>query len=65
MDLAGLLDGTGRGALAERLLKLHRHHLGTQIRDAGIEVSIYRGALPAASSAALAAQLLGREPGRD
>src|SRR5262249_24928944 len=41
-------------------LKLHRHHLGTQLRDAGLEVSIYRGALPAASSAALAAQLLGK-----
>jgi len=39
---------------------LHRHHLGTQMRDAALEISIYRGALPAASSAALAAQLLGR-----
>ena len=29
------------------------------MRDAGREVSLYRGALPAASSAALAAQLLG------
>ena len=29
------------------------------MRDAGMEVSLYRGALPAASSAALAAQLLG------
>src|SRR5580704_3416195 len=46
--------------VVERLLKLHRHHLGTQMRDAGLEVSIYRGALPAASSAALAAQLLGK-----
>jgi RNA polymerase sigma-70 factor (ECF subfamily) len=46
--------------VGERLLKLHRHHLGTQMRDAGQEVSIYRGALPAASSAALAAQLLGK-----
>jgi RNA polymerase sigma-70 factor, ECF subfamily len=46
--------------VGERLLKLHRHHLGTQMRDAGMEVSIYRGALPEASSAALAAQLLGR-----
>jgi RNA polymerase sigma-70 factor, ECF subfamily len=43
-----------------RLLKLHRHHLGTQMRDAGRQVSLYRGALPAASSAALAAQLLGK-----
>src|SRR6266849_6295739 len=47
--------------VGERLLKLHRHHLGTQMRDAGLEVSIYRGALPAASSAALAAQLLGKD----
>jgi RNA polymerase sigma-70 factor (ECF subfamily) len=46
--------------VGERLLKLHRHHLGTQMRDAGLEVSIYRGALPEASSAALAAQLLGQ-----
>jgi RNA polymerase sigma-70 factor (ECF subfamily) len=49
-----------RHIVGERLLKLHRHHLGTQMRDAGLEVSIYRGALPAASSAALAAQLLGK-----
>jgi RNA polymerase sigma-70 factor (ECF subfamily) len=46
--------------VGERLLKLHRHHLGTQMRDAGLEVSIYRGALSEASSAALAAQLLGK-----
>ncbi len=46
--------------VGERLLKLHRHHLGTQLRDAGLEVSIYRGALPAASSSALAAQLIGK-----
>jgi RNA polymerase sigma-70 factor (ECF subfamily) len=42
------------------LLKLHRQHLGTQMRDAGREVSLFREALPAASSAALAAQLLGK-----
>ena len=46
--------------VGEWLLKLHRHHLGTQMRDAGREVSLYREALPAASSAALAAQLLGK-----
>jgi RNA polymerase sigma-70 factor (ECF subfamily) len=49
-----------RLVVGERLMKLHRHHFGTQMRDAGREVSLYRGALPAASSAALAAQLLGR-----
>jgi len=48
-----------RLVVGERLMKLHRHHLGTQMRDAGREVSLYQGALPAASSAALAAQLLG------
>ncbi len=49
-----------RLVVGERLTQLHRHHLGNQMRDAGREVSLYRGALPAASSAALAAQLLGR-----
>ena len=46
--------------VGERLLKLHRHHLGTRMRDAELEVSIFRGALPAATSAALAAQLMGK-----
>jgi RNA polymerase sigma-70 factor (ECF subfamily) len=50
-----------RLVVGERLMKLHRYHLGTQMRDAGLEVSLYRGALPQASSAALAAQLLGRQ----
>src|SRR4051812_34800868 len=45
----------------QRLLITHRRHLGTRQRDAGREVSIYRGAMPEASSAALAARLLGRE----
>jgi RNA polymerase sigma-70 factor (ECF subfamily) len=49
-----------RLVVGERLMKLHRHHLGTRMRDAGREVSLFRGALPAASSAALAAQLLGK-----
>ncbi len=49
-----------RLVVGERLLKLQRHHLGTQMRDAAREVSLYRDALPPASSAALAAQLLGR-----
>ena len=44
----------------QRLLQLHRQHLGAQMRDAGQEVSLYRGALPMASSVSLAAQLLGR-----
>jgi RNA polymerase sigma-70 factor (ECF subfamily) len=44
---------------SQKLLELHRHHLGAQARDAGREVSLYRGALPGTSSADLAAQLLG------
>jgi RNA polymerase sigma-70 factor (ECF subfamily) len=48
-----------RLVVGQRLTTLHRQHLGVQMRDAGREVSLYRGALPAASSAALAAQLLG------
>lgn len=45
----------------QKLVTLHRHHLGRRMRDAGREVSLYRGRLPDASSAALAAQLLGHE----
>jgi RNA polymerase sigma-70 factor (ECF subfamily) len=44
-----------------KLLALHRHHLGTHMRAAGREVSLHRGAMPEASSASLAAQLLGRQ----
>jgi RNA polymerase sigma-70 factor (ECF subfamily) len=47
--------------VGERLAKVHRDHLGAQVRDAGREVSLYRGPMPAASSAALAAHLLGKE----
>ena len=49
-----------RLVVGERLAKVHRAHLGTQMRDAAVEVSLYRDPLPAASSAALAAQLLGK-----
>jgi RNA polymerase sigma-70 factor (ECF subfamily) len=44
----------------QRLQLLHRHHLGTQMRDAGREVSLHRGPMPQATSVSLAAQLLGR-----
>lgn len=44
----------------QRLMRVHREHLGTAMRDAGREVSLYRGALPQASSVSLAEQLLGR-----
>jgi RNA polymerase sigma-70 factor (ECF subfamily) len=49
-----------RLVVGEHLVALYRRHLGAQMRDAGLEVALYRGALPAASSAALAAQLLGK-----
>jgi RNA polymerase sigma-70 factor (ECF subfamily) len=45
----------------QKLVALHRHHLKTHGRDAGREVSLDGAVLPEASSAALAAQLLGRE----
>jgi RNA polymerase sigma-70 factor (ECF subfamily) len=43
----------------QKLALVHRQHLGVQARDAGREVSLHRGALPEATSAALAAQLIG------
>ena len=44
----------------QRLMALHRQHLGAQMRNAGQEVSLHRGALPPASSISIAAMLLGR-----
>ena len=45
---------------ARKLHALHRKHLATRMRDAGRDISLQRGALPEAGSAALAAQLLGK-----
>lgn len=42
-----------------KLAEIHRRHLGTQMRDADQEVSLYRGGLPGADSVSLAAHLLG------
>ena len=36
----------------QKLALAHRQHLGVKARDAGREISLYRGAYPAASSAA-------------
>ncbi len=44
----------------QKLCLAHRQHLGVQARNAGREISLHHGAYPEASSAALAAQLLGR-----
>jgi RNA polymerase sigma-70 factor (ECF subfamily) len=49
-----------RHLTGEKLIDAHRRHLGAKMRDAGQEVSLHRGPMPAASSASLAAQLLGR-----
>src|SRR5437868_5198189 len=49
-----------RHITGQKLIAAHRQHLGAQMRDAGQEVSLYRGALPQASSISLAAQLMGR-----
>ena len=49
-----------RRLAGQRLVDEHRKHLGAAARDAGREISLYRGALPETSSAALAAHLLGR-----
>jgi RNA polymerase sigma-70 factor (ECF subfamily) len=49
-----------RWLTGQKLIDLHRQHLGTRMRDAGQEVSLYRGALPQASSESLAAHLLGK-----
>jgi len=45
---------------SQRICKIHREHLGTEKRDARLEVSIHGGHVPQATSLALASQLLGR-----
>jgi len=71
LDAATQLDTFLRGSelsaflwlrlvVGQRLSKYHRLHLGTKMRDVRQEVSLYRDALPQASSAALASMLLGR-----
>jgi RNA polymerase sigma-70 factor (ECF subfamily) len=46
--------------VGQKLMDLHRLHLGTQMRDAGQEVSLHHGALPQVSSLSLAEHLLGK-----
>ena len=43
----------------QRLIDVHRQHLGAQMRDADQEVSLNRGGVPHASSMCLAAHLVG------
>jgi RNA polymerase sigma-70 factor, ECF subfamily len=44
----------------QRLVDLHRQHLGAKMRNAGLEVSLHQGERPRASSESLAVQLLSR-----
>jgi RNA polymerase sigma-70 factor (ECF subfamily) len=46
--------------VGQKLVDLHRFHLGAQMRDAGQEVSLHRGALPQVTSVSLAEHLLGK-----
>jgi RNA polymerase sigma-70 factor (ECF subfamily) len=50
-----------RFLVGQELMAVHRRRLGAQARDAGREISLFRGSLPEATSAALAAQLPGRD----
>jgi RNA polymerase sigma-70 factor (ECF subfamily) len=50
-----------RFLVGQKLVTLHRYHLGVQMRDPGQQVALYHGSLPEASSAVLAAQLLGHD----
>ena len=49
-----------RWITGEKLIFIHRQHLGTKMRDAALEISLHYGAMPRASSVSLAAMLLGR-----
>jgi RNA polymerase sigma-70 factor (ECF subfamily) len=48
-----------RGIAGNKLRELHRHHLGTRMRDPRREVSIHGGAMPETTTTAMAAELLG------
>jgi RNA polymerase sigma-70 factor (ECF subfamily) len=49
-----------RQIVGRKLIDIHRRHLGARQRGVAQEVSLHYGALPAADSASLAAQLLGK-----
>jgi RNA polymerase sigma-70 factor (ECF subfamily) len=46
--------------VGQKLVDVHRFHLGTKMRDVGQEVSLHRGALPQVPSLSLAEHLLGK-----
>lgn len=49
-----------RKITGQRLIDVHRRHLGANARDARLEVALHRGRAPRATSISLAAALLGR-----
>jgi RNA polymerase sigma-70 factor, ECF subfamily len=49
-----------RHITAEKIIDVHRRHLGAKMRNAAQEISLHRGPMPAASSASIAELLLGR-----
>jgi RNA polymerase sigma-70 factor (ECF subfamily) len=51
-----------RQIVGEVLLRIHQERLGPGVRG---DISLYRGALPEATSVSLAAHLLGKEGGED
>lgn len=44
----------------QKLIDVHRFHLGAKMRSVGQEISLHRGGLPQVTSVSLAEQLLGR-----
>ncbi|QEG33477.1 RNA polymerase sigma factor [Bythopirellula goksoeyrii] len=48
-----------RRITGQRLAKIHRQHLGAKKRNASLEISLYRGGVPNATSFALASNLAG------
>jgi len=52
-----------RGVVANKLLEVHRHHLGTLMRDAARDVARARHESPNSTSVALVAQLSGHGTG--
>jgi RNA polymerase sigma-70 factor (ECF subfamily) len=46
--------------VGQKLVDVHRFHVGAKMRDAGQEVSLHRGGLPQVTSVSLAEHLLGR-----
>lgn len=44
----------------QKLVDVHRFHLGAKIRSAGQEISLHQGGLPPVTSTSLAEQLMGR-----